>query len=273
MPMTLPPHFRQSMEIPIYQVDAFVTGAFTGNPAAVCLLDNWLDTGVMQRIAAENNQSETAFVVPVNHAFEIRWFTPKTEVDLCGHATLAAAFVLFHENLSADAVCTFRSASGELTVSREASGLLTMRFPLREATTCQAPALLEAALGVDAQAVFASRDYLVILKDEAQVAGLRPNMSLLAEIHNCLGIIVTAPGNQVDYVLRFFSPNAGTPEDPVTGSAQCTLIPYWAKRLDKKIMRSRQLSSRGGEIRCEALEDSVLIGGQARLYMKGTIFL
>jgi len=261
------------MKIPFYLVDAFVYGPFTGNPAAICLLSHWLSSDLMLKIAAENNQAETAFLVREGELFSIRWFSPLTEIDLCGHATLAAAHVLFTEGLISEDICRFRSPSGELRVARAPNGVLTLHFPQREARPCQPPALLEAALGIDAQSVLASRDYLVILKDEQQVAQLKPNMSLLAEVRNCLGIIVTAPGQHVDYVLRFFSPNSGTPEDPVTGSAQCTLIPYWAKRLGKRSLHSKQLSARGGDIRGELTDDGVLIGGSAYLYVQGTLNL
>ncbi len=261
------------MKIPIYQVDAFTQGPFTGNPAAICLLEHWLDAALMQKIAAENNHSETAFVVKEDEAFRIRWFTPTTEVDLCGHATLAAAFVLFLEKMVDGNCCTFLSLSGELPVSRAEDGSLSMRFPVMEAMPCKPPALLEAALGVDAQTILAARDYLVILKDEQQVAVLAPNMSLLGEIRNCLGVIVTAPGKNVVFVSRFFSPNAGNPEDPVTGSSHCTLAPYWARRLNKNVLQAQQLSLRGGAITCELQNDGVIISGKAMLYMKGEIFV
>ncbi|MDR3412866.1 MAG: PhzF family phenazine biosynthesis protein [Formivibrio sp.] len=261
------------MKIPIYQVDAFTQGPFTGNPAAVCLLDSWPSAVLMQQIAVENNHSETAFVVREGTAFRIRWFTTTTEIDLCGHATLAAAFILFMEKLVDGNRCLFFSASGELPVFLELDGSLSMLFPTMEAMPCKAPALLEAALGVDAQAILVARDYLVILKDEEQVAALTPSMALLAEIRDCLGVIVTAPGKNVDFVSRFFSPNAGNPEDPATGSAHCTLTPYWAKRLNKNRLQAQQLSLRGGTINCELREDGIMINGKAVLYMKGEIFV
>ncbi|SFN33211.1 phenazine biosynthesis protein PhzF family [Formivibrio citricus] len=261
------------MQIPVYQIDAFASRVFSGNPAAVCLLGEWLPDLQMQRIAAENNLSETVFVVPRGDEFELRWFSPRMEIDLCGHATLAAAHVLFLERMVYGDTAVFHFAGGRLQVTRRPDGKLAMRFPCHAAQVCERPPFLEAALGVDACEILASRDYLVVLRDEEQVASLRPNMALLGEIRNCLGVIVTAPGRSVDFVSRFFAPNAGIPEDPVTGSAHCTLIPYWAKRLGKNSMQARQLSERGGEIECEQLEDGVLICGHAVLFMKGEIFL
>lgn len=261
------------MRIPLYQVDAFASQVFSGNPAAVCLLPDWISDELMQGIAAENNLSETAFVVPRGTVFEIRWFTPQVEIDLCGHATLAAAHVLFMEQKVAGERVTFKFSGGLLDVTRQSGGMLSMHFPTHPALSCCKPPLLEAALGIDAEDVLASRDYLVVLHDENQVARLRPNMALLGEIKNCLGVIVTAPSHTVDFVSRFFAPNVGVLEDPVTGSAHCTLIPYWAARLGKKKLKARQLSARGGELACELRDDGVLIGGQAVLFMKGEIFL
>ena len=260
------------MEIPIYQVDAFTNRVFSGNPAAVCPLKEWPGDEILQGIAAENNLSETAFFVNENGRYHLRWFTPKAEVDLCGHATLAAAFVIFNFVDTSPGSITFDTASGGLTVNRESSGLLSMDFPSRRASSCSIPEELIKGLEKKPLEVFLSRDYLVVYESEEEVKAIDPDMALLKNLDS-LGVIITAPGKTADFVSRFFAPKVGVPEDPVTGSAHCTLIPYWSERLKKRRLRAVQLSSRGGELHCEDMGNRVKIGGQAALYMKGTIFL
>ena len=260
------------MKLPIYQVDAFTGKVFGGNPAAVCPLDTWLPDATLQGIAAENNLAETAFFVPRNDGgFDLRWFTPTIEMDLCGHATLAAAFVLFTEqNFAGDAI-EFYSRSGILRVSRE-SEILTLDFPSRSPQPCDAPEALVRGLGAQPADVLKSRDYFAVFKTAAEVQSLRPNFAALKTLDS-LGIIATAPGEDCDFVSRFFAPQAGVDEDPVTGSAHCTLIPYWSQRLGKNKLFARQISQRGGELFCELAGDRVHIGGKAVLYLRGEIVL
>lgn len=261
------------MKIPYYQVDAFSSSVFSGNPAGVCLLDERLDDQTMLAIAAENNLSETAFLVADGERRELRWFAPKMEIDLCGHATLATAFVLFSDvEPSLDEV-TFHTKSGPLTVSR-AGDLLAMDFPSRPAAPqAAAPTGLAEGLGAEPDEVLASaRDYLAVFKDEGAVADLRPEFDALERLDR-MGVIVTAPGTGSDFVSRFFAPQAGVAEDPVTGSAHCTLTPYWAGRLGKTELHALQISDRGGELFCEDRGDRVKIGGQAALYLQGRLTL
>lgn len=262
------------MKIPCFQVDAFAGDVFRGNPAAVCLIESWLPDITLQNIAAENNLSETAFVVPRGDEFDLRWFTPAMEVDLCGHATLAAAFVLFSEfsgkGFSRDTV-RFYSRSGVLTVSREGE-ILILDFPSRPAQPCHLPDALERGLGSRPAQVLKSRDYLAVFNSADAVRSLRPDFAGLKNL-DCLGVIATAPGEDCDFVSRFFAPAAGVPEDPVTGSAHCSLIPYWAQRLGKDKLSARQISLRGGELFCELVGDRVRIGGKAVLYLRGEIVL
>jgi predicted PhzF superfamily epimerase YddE/YHI9 len=259
------------MTIPCYQVDAFAGQVFRGNPAAVCPLDAWLPDGVLQSIAAENNLSETAFTVPRGDGFELRWFTPTMEMDLCGHATLAAAFVLFVERGFSGRAIEFHSRSGSLRVEREGE-ILTLDFPARPATACAPPELLVRGLGRPPAVVFKSRDYLAVFATAAEVRALRPDFAALKNL-DCLGVIATAPGDDCDFVSRFFAPAAGVDEDPVTGSAHCTLVPYWSQRLSKAKLFARQISARGGELFCELAGDRVRIGGKAVLYLRGEIVL
>lgn len=258
------------MELKLYQIDAFTTEIFRGNPAAVCPLGNWLDDDIMQKIAAENNLSETAFFVKAGASYDLRWFTPTAEVDLCGHATLAAAHVIFSFLETAREEVSFSTQSGTLTVTRNA-GLLSMDFPSRPAAPCRLPQMLADGLGVVPKLLFLSRDYLAVYDDEETVSALKPDMGLLAGLDGCLGIIVTAPGRDADFVSRFFAPRVSVPEDPVTGSSHSTLIPYWSSRLNKKSLHARQLSSRGGELFCEDRGDRVRIAGNAVIYLEGTI--
>ncbi len=259
------------MEIPLYQVDAFTGQVFHGNPAAVCPLEAWLDDETMRAIAAENNLSETAFFVREGEGYALRWFTPKAEVDLCGHATLASAFVILEILDPTRQQVAFSTKSGTLTVTREGPRLV-MNFPSRPGESATASEALLRGLGREPQAVFRSRDYLVLYDSEATVRALVPDMAALMEVDR-LGVIVTAPGEQVDFVSRCFAPRLGVPEDPVTGSAHCTLIPYWSKRLGKAEMIAWQVSERGGELFCTDLGERVKVAGQAVLYMQGTIRL
>ena len=255
------------MSIPYYQVDAFTSCLFCGNPAGVCLLAGWLPDATMQSIAAENNLSETAFVVQRGGFFDLRWFTPAVEVDLCGHATLAAAHVIYEHLGWREGNVQFQTRSGQLTVERN-EDLLTLDFPARPASVCDAPRELMEGLGAKPVLVAKSRDYLVVFDSEDDVHGLRPDMGKLMQL-DCLGVIVTAPGKACDFVSRFFAPRAGVAEDPVTGSAHCTLIPYWAERLGRSKLRALQISKRGGELFCEHRGERVGIGGRAVTYSTG----
>jgi PhzF family phenazine biosynthesis protein len=252
------------MSIPYYQVDAFTSRLFSGNPAGVCLLADWLPDALLQSIAAENNLSETAFVVQRDSLFHLRWFTPTLEVDLCGHATLAAAHVLFqHLGCRAPSV-RFQTRSGVLTVSQD-DDLLTLDFPARPAIPCATPREVSEGLGASPTTTGKARDYLAVFDTAEAVRSLQPDMAVLMRL-DCLGIIATAPGGDCDFVSRFFAPRAGIPEDPVTGSAHCTLIPYWAQRFGRSELRALQLSPRGGELFCEDRGDRVGIGGRAVTY-------
>ncbi len=261
------------MKIPLYQVDAFTGKVFGGNPAAVCILEAWPDEAVLQGIAAENNLSETAFLVPLSQGrYGLRWFTPAVEVDLCGHATLASAFVIFSFVDSDLTSIDFETASGRLSVTKSGDPL-SMDFPARKAVPTEAPQLLSDALDMNPVEIYKSRDLLAVFENEDKIKEMEPDFELLKQMRDTFAVIVTAPGSNCDFVSRFFAPNAGIPEDPVTGSAHCTLIPYWAERLGKKKLHAFQLSNRGGELFCEHLEDRVRISGHAVLYSKGEIYL
>jgi len=261
------------LNIPIYQVDAFASELFAGNPAAVCVLDQWLDDAVLQAIAAENNLSETAYLVRNPDGYELRWFTPTTEVTLCGHATLACAYVVFQLLKRPELSVRFQSRwSGILEVTRDRE-LLTLNFPLRPVKRQLAPDGLMECLGVEYGDVFeATEDLMVVLADEQMVRSVAPDFARMQKIA-CRGIIVTSRGTDCDFVSRFFAPSAGIPEDPVTGSAHCALAPYWAGILGKKIQHAKQVSKRGGELTCEVRGDRVLISGRAIFYMEGVIQL
>ena len=259
------------MQQPIYQVDAFTSDLFGGNPAAVCPLQAWLPNATLQRIAQENNLSETAYFVPKDKGYELRWFTPAVEVNLCGHATLATAHVLFsHLGYPTDAI-TFYSKSGVLTVTRQGHAL-TLNFPANAATPLpMVPEPLFAGLGIaPAPAYQANEDVMVVLGSQAEVAALTPDFGLLNTI-KARGIIVTAPGQQVDFVSRFFAPRCGIDEDPVTGSAHTVLAPFWAQRLQKNTFEAIQLSARQGHLHCQLDGNRVLISGQAVTYLQGHI--
>jgi PhzF family phenazine biosynthesis protein len=259
------------MKIPFYHIDAFTNQPFRGNPAGVCLLEEWLPEDMLQRIAFENNLSETAFVVTRKNFFDLRWFTPTIEVDLCGHGTLAASFVIFKYLDFPEQIIQFHSKSGVLTVERKGE-LIILDFPARPPTLCDLPEALVKGLGRDPLKVMCSRDYFAVFESEEEILNLKPNMEKLSQL-DCLGIIVTSPGTKTDFVSRFFAPKAGIPEDPVTGSAHSTLIPYWAEQLGKKKLTALQLSSRGGELFCEETGDRVKIGGKAVTYLTGEIEL
>lgn len=261
------------MKIPLYQVDAFTSELFSGNPAAVCLLDAWLDDSRLQSIAAENNLSETAFLVRNANGFDLRWFTPTTEVALCGHATLASAYVLFAcRRWTEKAVCFATRRSGALTVTRQ-DGLLEMDFPARPVHSLGMPAGLDQALGVRPEAVFGSaEDWLVRLGSEEAVRSAEPDFGALRRF-DCRGVIITARGRRSDFVSRFFAPRYGVPEDPVTGSAHCALVPYWASELGKPELHALQVSRRGGELFCRHAGERVRIAGRAVLYLEGQITL
>ncbi len=260
------------MEIPVFQVDAFSSEIFGGNPAAVCPLPSWLPDSTLQSIAAENNLAETAFFVPEQDCLHLRWFTPACEVELCGHATLATAHVLFTEFGASGDLLRFQTKSGELTVQRRGE-MLELNFPARPPLPCDVHPNLLPSLGGPAPAeISAARDYLVRYNSLAEVQALHPKMEGLMDIDK-FAVIVTAPGKNCDFVSRFFAPAKGVPEDSVTGSAHCTLVPYWAKRLGKRTLHARQISPRGGELFCTLAGDRVLIAGRAVLFLKGTIYL
>ena len=260
------------MTIPIYQVDAFTLGPFSGNPAAVCPLDAWPGDHTLQGIAAENNLSETAFVVASETGYELRWFTPAIEVDLCGHATLAAGYVILNHLQPARDSVTFDTMSGSLVVSRDGDRL-AMDLPARAPTPVAVSEALTDALGEAPVEVHLSRDILAVYEDEASVRGLSPDQARLLALDEGLGVIVSAKGDTVDFVSRFFVPKAGIAEDPVTGSAHCTLVPFWAERLGRAKLVAQQVSPRGGELHCEHRGDRVIISGQCRLFLTGSIHL
>jgi PhzF family phenazine biosynthesis protein len=257
------------MELPIYQVDAFSASVFKGNPAAVCPLPSWLPDGKLQAIATENNLSETAFFVRNGVNFQLRWFTPACEVDLCGHATLASAYVLFRELGEPGDILRFDTKSGELRVRQDADRLV-LDFPARPPRAVAAEPSLVSALGGNPAEILAAHDYLVRYESEKEVRALSPDMEALKKMDR-FAFIVTAPGSDCDFVSRFFAPAKGIPEDPVTGRAHCTLIPYWATRLGKTTLFARQVSARGGELWCKLAGDRVEIAGQATLFLRGTI--
>jgi len=260
------------MKITIYQVDAFTDKVFGGNPAAVCPLDKWIDAGLMQNIALENNLSETAFFVPKGDAFEIRWFTPKLEINLAGHPTLATAHVIFdHLGYAREEILFQTMKSGELKASKK-NGIIRLDFPGYDVGKVAPPEPLLKGLGAPPKEVFLGRDYFAVYNNEKEILALDPDFRELARL-DCLGIIVTAPGDSCDFVSRFFAPRAGINEDPVTGSAHTLLIPYWAKKLNKNKLHAYQVSERRGELFCEYLGERVIIGGRAVTFMKGEIIL
>jgi PhzF family phenazine biosynthesis protein len=259
------------MKLDIYQIDAFASEVFAGNPAAVVPLDSWLPDDVMLNIAAENNLAETAFFIPSEKGYDLRWFTPTVEMDLCGHATLASAYLIFEVLGTGESTLRFQTRSGELTVEK-IDGRLVLDFPSRPGTPAEAPAGLIEAIGAEPKEILKSRDYMLVYESEADILAIKPNFEALARI-GAHAVIVTARGDSSDFVSRFFAPEVGVPEDPVTGSAHCTLIPYWAEKLGKNELFARQVSARGGELFCTLIGDRVKMAGDAVLYMKGEIYV
>ena len=266
------------MKLTMYQVDAFASRVFTGNPAAVCPLAAWLPDALMQSIAEENNLAETAFFVPVpgSHQYHLRWFTPANEVDLCGHATLASAWVLFEKLGYAQTDILFQTRSGLLRVQRQGSAL-RMSFPALAPEPCETPAALTAGLGQEPLSTLRAIDYIAVFGSEAEVRAIVPDQAALRKLA-LRGVIVTAPGaeasdpaDEVDFVSRFFAPHCGLAEDPVTGSAHCELVPYWAARLGRTHLRARQVSARGGSLTCELQDGQVVMLGEAVHYMTAEI--
>lgn len=259
------------MKLNIYQIDAFASRPFTGNPAAVVPLERWLPDDVMLNIAMENNLAETAYFVANGDGYDLRWFTPSVEMDLCGHATLASAYLIFEELGTDKTKLSFQTRSGELTVEKR-DGRYELDFPARPGVAAEAPAGLIEAIGAEPKEIYKSRDYMLVYESEADVLAINPDFNSLMKI-DAHAVIVTAPGDTSDFVSRFFAPEVGVPEDPVTGSAHCTLIPYWAERLGKNNLFARQVSQRGGELTCELVGDRVKIAGDAVLYLKGEIYV
>ncbi|GLU43109.1 PhzF family phenazine biosynthesis protein [Allomuricauda sp. NBRC 101325] len=256
----------------IYQIDAFTAQTFGGNPAAVCILDSWLSPESMQKIAQENHLAETAFAVKREDIYEIRWFTPEVEVDLCGHATLATAYVIFHYyELEKNTIQFYSSRSGDLYVNKADNNWLTMDFPTDTLVAIKNIDEIDHALGKSPIKTFKGKtDYMLVYNSQKDIEELAPNFFLLDQV-DARGVIVTAPGTEVDFVSRFFAPSCGIPEDPVTGSAHTSMSPYWSKELDKTKMTAKQLSKRGGDLVCEMLGDRVKISGKAVLYLTGEI--
>ncbi len=259
------------MKRKIYQVDAFASEIFKGNPAAVCICDQWPDPKLMQHVANENNLSETAFAVPTGDCYEIRWFTPEMEVELCGHATLATAHVLFHhEGYQGDTICFDTVHSGRLNVSRKGD-LLTLDFPADSLEEMVVPELIVTALQTPPLKAFRGKtDFMFVYASQTEIEKMDPDFGLLTQVGG-RGVIVTALGNDVDFVSRFFAPQTGIDEDPVTGSAHTALTPYWSKVLGKKELTARQLSARGGELVCVDKGDRVDISGHAVTYLIGEV--
>lgn len=255
-----------------FVVDAFAGDLFCGNPAGVCLLNRWADDSLLQNIAFENNLAETAFVVERNGFYDLRWFTPVTEIDLCGHATLGSAHVLMSEADKTLRRVEFHTKSGALTVSLE-NGIYVMDFPSRPPSPCEKPELLEKALGVRVLETHRSRDLVALVESESEVKNASPDFSLLKKIDGVFAVAVTAKGESCDFVSRFFAPKAGIDEDPVTGSSHSTLIPFWSGRLKKTEMTAKQLSRRGGVLYCRDRGQRVDIGGAAVTYLRGELCL
>jgi len=258
-------------------VDVFTDKLFGGNPAGVCVLDKWLADDILQSIAAENNLSETAFLVRQDGYYDLRWFTPSIEVELCGHATMASAFVLFDETEQTASELKFKTKSGVLSVSK-GNDLFCLDFPSRPVSIYPTYQTFEKAFNVKPVAVYKAVDFLVLLNNEEELRKINPDFTMLKNIkedagidNDCFGIIVTAKGNDCDFVSRFFAPNAGIDEDPVTGRAHCSLIPFWSERFNKTKLTAKQLSKRGGVLYCEDCGERVKIGGKAVRYLKGRI--
>ena len=260
------------MPLEFHQVDAFTDQLFRGNPAAVYRLDSWPADELLQRIATEHNLSETAFVVQEGDTWRIRWFTPRTEVPLCGHATLAAAHILFEVYGEVGDRLAFISQAGVLRVFREGDGLLALDFPALVPTELGVTPEREGARRVSPVDALAADKLLVLLESEQAVRDCKPDLAAIARLP-WQGVIVTARGQEVDFVSRFFAPAVGVDEDPVTGSAHCSLIPYWSRRLAKRMLTAQQLSARGGQLRCRLEGDRVSIAGRAVTVMRGQLLL
>ncbi|CAM3309753.1 PhzF family phenazine biosynthesis protein [Aquirufa ecclesiirivi] len=261
------------MKLTLFQIDAFTNQLFSGNPAAICPLEAWLEDDKMQKIAAENNLAETAFFIKNGDQYDIRWFTPTVEVDLCGHATLAAAFVLYHQlGEVAPEILFYSHRSGHLRVAKEGN-MLTLNFPVDQIHDIDFDWGMFKGLSIPAKEVLKGKtDYLFVYENERQVVDMKPDFFEIAKL-KARGIIITAPGDEVDFVSRFFGPQSGIDEDPVTGSAHTTLIPYWSNKLNKSQLTAKQLSARGGNLACELLGDRVNISGECVLYMVGEIYV
>ena len=257
------------MKLKIYQVDAFASEVFEGNPAAVCPLESWLDDAVMQKIAMENNLAETAFFVKQEGRYTIRWFTPTKEVNLCGHATLASAFVIFRDLDPSSTSITFDSKSGPLYVNKN-SDLITMDFPAEPATPCPTPQAIVDAFSLHAVEVLKSVDYIVVFPDYTDLTAISVDLQALKAL-DLRGVCITSRDKTYDFTARMFAPNYGIDEDSVTGSAYTQLMPYWTKKLGKSTLHAKQVSSRGGELICELTKDRLFISGKAVLYLKGEI--
>ena len=257
------------MKQKIYQVDAFANRLFEGNPAMICPLEEWFSDELMQQIAAENNLSETAFFVKKDSKYHLRWFTPKREVDMCGHATLATAYVLFEYMNYNDKMIIFETKSGDLMVQKEGESFV-MDFPVQMIVPCNISEHIEETFALKPIATFASMDYIVVFEDEKDILNAKPNLTLLKEL-DLRGVCITSRSEKYDFVTRFFAPNYGIDEDPVTGSVFTQLASYWSKKLEKKILYAKQLSSRGGEVHCELVDNRVKLSGKCIKYLEGEI--
>ena len=257
--------------IKIFHIDAFTEKVFSGNPAAVCILDKWIDVDKMQKIASENNLAETAFVVKKDNDFEIKWFTPTIEVELCGHATLASAYVLFkYYDYQSEKINFFSSHSGLLSVEKN-NEFLTLDFPTDIYKKTDIPNALSKAFDIKPIEVYKGKsDYLLIFSSQEEIENADPDLNMISTIDG-RGVMISAKGNETDFVSRFFAPQSGIDEDPVTGSAHTTLTPYWSKKLNKKVLTAKQLSKRGGDLKCEYLGEHVKITGKAVTYLIGEI--
>ena len=262
-------------KIKIYQVNAFTDKLFSGNPAPVCILDTWISDELMQSIANENNLAETAFVVPCGQDFEIRWFTPTVEVDLCGHATLATAFVLFNIHNYPGSLIRFHSPRSGLLAVEKKDDMLFLDFPTDRLTVIveEQNAVLEKCIGTKPLELYKGKtDYIAVIDSENSLRNLQPDLNEISKL-KARGLIVTAKGDNVDFVSRFFAPQSGINEDPVTGSAHTSLLPLWSKKLNKSRLIANQLSKRGGLLVCEFMGDRCMIGGKAQLYLTGELTL
>lgn len=252
----------------LFHVDAFADKVFEGNPAIVCILEQWLSDKTMLQIAKENNLSETAFCIIKDDVCDLRWFTPQIEIDLCGHATLATAYVLFEQLRSHQNEVVFQTMSGLLKVTKDKDELYSMVFPIRKGEPVEITENMVCAIGKKPMEAYRSRDLMLVYETEEEIRSITPNVGLLHKTDE-FGIIVTAKGNEVDFVSRYFAPNCGILEDPVTGSSHCTLVPYWAEKLRKVNFVAKQLSERGGTLYCSINQECITVGGYAVLFSKG----